>query len=77
MLHQKQINQIHNLFKNKEIYWRAKRLVFKRLKSQNMEPSEIKNGISKIASSIKIEDKLKEIIRNIARKKKYIVSKLP
>jgi hypothetical protein len=31
-----------------------------------LEPSEIRNGISKIASSIKIEEKLKEIIRGIA-----------
>ena len=42
-----------------------------------MEPTEIKNGISKIAASIKIEEKLKEIIRNIAQEKKFIINKLP
>ena len=38
-----------------------------------MEPSDIKSGISKIAQSIKIEEKLKEIIREVAMKKKYII----
>ena len=66
MLHNKQINEIHNLLKAKGIYWKAKKLVFKKLKAQNMEPTDIKNGISKIAQSIKIEDKLKEIIREVA-----------
>jgi len=42
-----------------------------------MEPTEIKNGISRIAASIKIEEKLKEIIRNIAEEKKFIIRKLP
>jgi hypothetical protein len=49
MLHNKQINEIHALLKEKGIYWKAKKLVFKRLKAQNMEPTDIKNGISKIA----------------------------
>lgn len=42
-----------------------------------MEPAEIKNGISKIAQSIKIEEKLKEIIRSVASEKKYIIPQLP
>ena len=77
MLHDKQINEIHALLKEKGIYWKAKKLVFKRLKAQNMEPTDIKNGISKIAQSIKIEEKLKEIIRDVAFKKKYIIPQLP
>ena len=49
MLHKKQINEIHKLLKAKGLYWKAKKLVFKKLKAQNMEPTDIKNGIYKIS----------------------------
>ena len=49
MLQDKQINEIHALLKQKGIYWKAKKLVFKKMKAQNLEPADIKNGISKIA----------------------------
>ncbi len=52
-------------------------MVFKKLKALNIESSEIQKGIQKIAKSIKIEDKLKELVKGIAHEKKFIISQLP